>query len=140
MTWAKEIAAAAGMFPLATSLAINVLHFHSLLPVSGEPKQLRRSHGFSSRAFSSALSLSIHEHRHLVPALLSIVGLLLAPLLMRQKSILRRIALLAMLLLPWQQLVTLSLLSDWFLWSWYLYTFILASCAALCLMLAAEVR
>jgi hypothetical protein len=122
-------------------LAINVLHFHTLLPVSGEAKELRLSHGFSSRAFSSAYLLSIHEHRHLVPALLAILGLLLLPLAMRHVPISRRVALLAMLLLPWQQLMALSFLSDWFIWSWYLYTFNLAACAALCLVLAvAEIR
>jgi hypothetical protein len=129
------------MVPLAVYLAINVLHFHILLPVSGEAKELRLSHGFSSRAFSSAFLLSIYEHRHLVPALLAVLGLLFLPLALRERSVSRRIALLAMLLLPWQQLVALSFLSDWSLWSWYLYTFNLAACATLCLVLAsAEAR
>ena len=141
VTWAKAVAVAAGMVPLAVYLAINVLHFHILLPVSGEAKELRLSHGFSSRAFSSAFLLSIYEHRHLVPALLAVLGLLFLPLALRERSVSRRIALLAMLLLPWQQLVALSFLSDWSLWSWYLYTFNLAACATLCLVLAsAEAR
>jgi hypothetical protein len=137
VTWRKTIAVLAGIFPLAVYLAINVLHFHSLLPVSGEAKQVRLSHGFSSRAFSSAYQLSIHEHRHLVPAVLTIAGLLLLPLVMREASVSRRTVLVAMLFLPLQQLVSLSFLSDWFIWSWYLYTFILAACATLCLLLAA---
>jgi hypothetical protein len=141
VTRKKALGVAAGMIPLAVYLAINVFHFHTLLPVSGEAKQLRLSHQFSSRTFSSAYLLSIHEHRHLVPALLAILGLLLPTLVMRQKPTSRRIALLAMLLLPWQQLVALSFLSDWFIWSWYLYTFNLAACATLCLVVeAAEVR
>ncbi len=141
VTWAKAVAVAAGMVPLAVYLAINVLHFHTLLPISGEAKELRLSHGFSSHAFSSTYDLSIHEHRHLVPGLLAILGLLFLPLALRERSLSRRAALLAMLLLPWQQLVALSFLSDWFIWSWYLYTFNLAACATLCLVLAAaEVR
>ena len=136
VTWRKTIAVIAGMVPVAIYLAINVLHFHSLLPVSGEAKELRLVHGFNSEAFSSALQLSLHEHRHTVPAVLAIVGLLLLPLVMRERSVARRAALVAMLFLPWQQLVSLSFLSDWFLWSWYLYTLIIAACAALCLVLA----
>jgi hypothetical protein len=141
VTWRKTIAVMAGMAPVAIYLAINVLHFHTLLPVSGEAKELRLSHGFSGRAFSSAFQLVIHEHRHTVPAVLAIAGFLLLPLVVREASVSRRIALVAMLFLPWQQLVSLSFLSDWFLWSWYLYTLILAACATLCLVLAAaEVR
>ncbi|HEV3150045.1 MAG TPA: hypothetical protein VGY94_03785 [Acidobacteriaceae bacterium] len=137
VTWRKAIAVTAGMAPVAIYLAINVLHFHSLLPVSGEAKQLRLVHGFSSRAFSSAFQLTIHEHRHLAPALLAVTGLLLLPLVMHQASASRRIALAAMLFLPWQQLISLSLLSDWFIWSWYLYTLNIAACATLCLLLSA---
>jgi hypothetical protein len=141
LTWRRAVAVMAGMMPVAIYLAVNVLHFHSLLPVSGEAKQLRLSHGFNGRAFSSAFDLSVHEHRHLVPAVLAVAGLLLLPLVMRQKSVSRRVALVAMLSLPWQQLVSLSFLSDWFIWSWYLYTLNLAACATLCLVLAAaEVR
>ena len=118
-----------------------MLHFHSLLPVSGEAKQLRLVHGFNSEAFSSAFQLCMHEHRHTVPAMLTVAGLLLLPLALREASVSRRVALVAMLFLPWQQLVSLSLLSDWFLWQWYLYTLILATCATLCLLVAAaEVR
>jgi hypothetical protein len=141
VTWRKTIAAMAGMVPVAIYLAINVLHFHSLLPVSGEAKQLRLVHGFNSEAFSSAFQLCMHEHRHTVPAMLTVAGLLLLPLALREASVSRRVALVAMLFLPWQQLVSLSFLSDWFLWSWYLYTLILATCATLCLLVAAaEVR
>jgi hypothetical protein len=140
MTWAKAVAVAAGMVPLVVYLAINVLHFHALLPVSGEAKEIRLSHGFSSHAFSSAYDLSTHEHRHLVPGLLAILGLLFLPFALRERSVSRRVALLAMLLLPWQQLVALSFLSDWSIWSWYLYTFNLAACATLCLVLAAAER
>jgi hypothetical protein len=137
VTWSKTIAVMAGMVPVAIYLAINVLHFHTLLPVSGEAKQLRLSRGFSGRAFSSAFQLGIHEHRHLVPAVLTVAGLLLLPLAMRETSVSRRTVLVAMLFLPWQQLVSLSFLSDWFIWSWYLYTLVLAACATLCLVLAA---
>jgi hypothetical protein len=137
VTWAKAIAVAAGMAPLAVYLAINVLHFHTLVPVSGEAKELRLSHEFSSHAFSSAYDLSTHEHRHLIPGLLAILGLLFLPLALRERPISRRTALFAMLFLPWQQLVALSFLSDWSIWSWYLYTFNLAACATLCLVLAA---
>jgi hypothetical protein len=141
LTWAKAVAVAAGMVPLAVYFAVNVLHFHALLPVSGEAKELRLSHGFSSHAFSSTYVLSTHEHRHLIPGLLAILGFLFLPLALRERSLSRRTALLAMLLLPWQQLVALSFLSDWFIWSWYLYTFNLAACATLCLVLvAAEAR
>jgi hypothetical protein len=141
VTWKKTIAVMAGMAPVAIYLAINVLHFHLLLPVSGEAKQLRLSYGFSGRAFSSAFDLSVHEHRHLVPAVLTFAGLLLLPLVMREASVSRRTVLVAMLFLPWQQLSSLSFLSDWFIWSWYLYTLNLAALATLCLVLAAaEVR
>jgi hypothetical protein len=137
VTWRKTIAVMAGMVPVAIYIAINVLHFHSLLPVSGEAKQLRLSRGFSDRAFSSAFQLCIHEHRHTVPAVLAVAGLLLLPLALREASVSRRLALVTMLFLPLQQLVSLSFLSDWFLWSWYLYTLIIAACATLCLVLAA---
>ncbi len=141
VTSRKAVAVMGGMIPVAIYLAINVLHFHVLLPVSGEAKELRLSHGFNARAFSSAFDLSVHEHRHLIPAVLAVAGLLMLPLVMRQKSVSRRVALVAMLFLPWQQLASLSFLSDWFIWSWYLYTFNLAACATLCLVLsAAEVR
>ncbi|HEX6771726.1 MAG TPA: hypothetical protein VF126_06855 [Acidobacteriaceae bacterium] len=137
VTWRKVVAVAAGQLPVAVYLAINIVHFHTLLPISGEAKELRISPGFSSRTFASALSLSIHEHRHFVPAVLTVIGLLLFPLAVRQSFTARRVAVLAMLLLPWQQLVALSFLSDWFLWSWYLYTYNIAACAVLCLALAA---
>lgn len=138
ITWRRIVAVIAGQIPLAIYLAINVLHFHTLLPVSGEAKEVRLSHGFSGRTLSSTLFLSIHEHRHSVPAVLTVVGVLLLPLVFRQQIFsLRRAVVLAMLLFPWLQLVTLSFLSDWSIWSWYLYSFHIAASGVLCFVLAA---
>lgn len=134
-TWRKLIAVLAGQLPVAAYLCFNVLYFHMLLPVSGEAKELRLVSGFSSRTFLSAFSLSMYEHRHSVPAVLTVIGLLLVPLVARPPFTTRRIAVLAMLVFPWQQLVALSFLSDWFLWSWYLYTFNIAACGVLCVLL-----
>jgi hypothetical protein len=70
-----------------------------------------------------------------VPAFLAVIGLLLLPQVVKPPFTVRRIAVLAMLVFPWQQLVALSFLSDWFIWSWYLYTLNIAACGVLCVLL-----
>ena len=70
--------------------------------------------------------------------LASVTALVLLPLLRREPTLRGRFAcLLALLLFPFAYAVTLSMLSDWPVWEWYLYPLIGAGLAAAVLLTAA---
>lgn len=126
---------ASGAIPIGIYLLVNWHLFHTLTPVSGQAKQLRMHHVPSVAPLLSALhSLSV---RRLVvyPALVCIVLSVVVAVLRRKGRLARRDApvVLSLMLFPLLQQIAVSSLSDWHLWSWYVYPFVVATAGALLL-------
>jgi hypothetical protein len=133
------IAFLCGATPVALYLILNEFWFHTLMPVSGEAKQMR-FHRWPSPMLFSRHTFSPPERYFLVfPWLLAtIAGLLLLLCSPRWRARLRgRVScLLALLLFPFLFITALSLLSDWPIWSWYAYPLVASGIGAAALLLA----
>lgn len=130
-----------GALPLALYALGNHHWFHVWMPVSATAKQLRPHHGFTLTGLRGSLYLLQEAYGLLLvyPALLLMLCAVIAMVIPRQASIrpdLRALAI-TLLLFPVVQLATLCFLSDWQIWSWYLYSFALATVGALLYLLAA---
>jgi hypothetical protein len=123
--------------PLLGDLAFNLLQFHTLLPVSGQAKQLKPLLPPSLTTLHSlVLPFDRTKAAFVYPALLAILAGLLAfrrsaPLL----SPLHRNILIALFAFPVLHLASLSLLSDWTVWPWYFYSLIYPVLASAVLLL-----
>jgi hypothetical protein len=130
-----------GTVPVALYLILNELWFHTLMPVSGEAKQMR-FHRWPSLMMFSRHTFSPPERYFLVfPWLLATVtGLAILFCCPQWRGRLRgRVScLLALLLFPFLFLVALSVLSDWPIWSWYSYPLVASGMGASALLLAAD--
>lgn len=136
MTWKHGIALLVGASPLLIYFAINMACFHTLMPVSGQAKQLRLTHHPSFTVFTWRW---LNDwQRVLLP--LPLIGIAWLSLTYRQLAPRSRATLLAMLAFPCVQFGMLSLLSDWPSWPWYFYSFVIASCAALPILLGDKTR
>ena len=136
----SSIAFLAGAIPVALYLLLNELWFHTLMPVSGEAKQMR-FHRWPSPMFFSRHTFSLPERLFLVfPCLLATVaGLVILFCCPQWRSRLRGSLpfLLALLLFPLLFVAALSVLSDWPIWSWYAYPLIASGIGGTALLLAA---
>ena len=138
LTPARLLAFALGLSPIAVNLALNQHLFGTLLPISGVAKQLRTSHLPSAAVWESVTG------PHPLSALKLLIPLaalaLLSLDLHRNRAAATQLSpaattpLAALGLFPLIHLLVLSLLSDWRLWPWYLYTFRLALLATLILL------
>jgi hypothetical protein len=127
-----------GASPVILYLVLNKLWFGSLMPVSGLAKEMRLHHWPSATLFLRSPIPPPHRLFVLYPLFLAnIIGLAMLPVLRKRQVVHDRLAcLLALLLCPFLYVMTLSLLSDWPIWEWYLYPLI-GSGLALALLLAA---
>ena len=131
--WMRLTALVTGSIPLGIYSLLNLRYFHTLTPVSGQAKQLRMHHVPSFRPLISLL----HYHTVclviLVPAIVAICVSLLA-LIARGRRRLEKdhfaIAL-SLLLFPLLQQLLSSSLSDWPMWPWYAYPFVVATAGAI---------
>ncbi|SNT40370.1 hypothetical protein SAMN05421770_11186 [Granulicella rosea] len=137
--WAGRLAAAAACgTPVALYLASNVAFFHTLMPLSGQAKQMRLHGGFNRAAIDSLLHYLPGALRGAIvlPAMLAILCAL-ALLALRATRGLNNAQLaiaLSLIAFPFLHILTLSYLSDWPLWGWYLYSVVLAMAGALALL------
>jgi hypothetical protein len=132
---------ASGLLPVAIYFALNAAVFHTLLPVSGQAKQLRFSHLPSIMPFKTAVFTVWAPVRYflVIPV---ICAAIFAVLLLRRLGPERldcshRALVWALLCFPLVQLTVLSVVSDWLLWPWYLYPFLTAA-IAVCLILSSR--
>ena len=136
----------AGLLPLGFYFAINDTIFHTLMPVSGQVKQLRFSHVPSSTPWVDGFVTGWTPLRVLLvlPVTCAVV---FAVVLMwrgrlRQNDASRlesghRPLVWALLCSPFVQLIVLCVVSDWVLPPWYLYTFVVAT-LGVCLVLVSR--
>lgn len=138
--WKRRLAAlgpfVAGMAPILIYLASNRLLFGSALPISSHAKQMRFHHG--------PLALPLLSLRPLAPELSTLVrpvslcfALALPCLLLgsgRLPARARPVVWALLLFLP-VDLGILSFSSDWPLWRWYLYPFLLCALGSLLVLL-----
>lgn len=110
--------------PLFAYLTLNVVVFHTLLPVSGAAKQLKPMWPPSFITLRSlVLPFDRNRAAFVYPALI-LIGAGLMLFLRPSRPLPRRIrpTLIALFLFPLLHLATLSLLSDWTVWPWYFYS------------------
>jgi hypothetical protein len=131
-----------GAAPVAVYLALNELWFHTLMPVSGQAKEMRFHHWPSSRLFGRHPFAPPQRWFVVYPLLLmSATGLVLLGGARRRLAVRGRLGcLLALLLFPFLYIGTLSLLSDWPVWPWYLYPLIGSGLAAMVMTFAPDSR
>jgi hypothetical protein len=128
-----------GASPVAAYLALNERWFHTLMPVSGQAKQMRFHHWPSTVLFNRNVFGLPQRFFVVYPLLLaSVAGLVLLPILCRRPALRGRAAcLLAALLFPFLYVATLSILTDWPIWPWYLYPLIGSGLGSAALVTAA---
>lgn len=133
----------AGFIPFHLYLASNLLWFSTLLPVSGQAKQLRHHHWLSSGPLHGVF---IHANwGSLFIAWLTVLLLLVSiPLLLirrtRERLPLPVHVLAVMLAFPVLHFLALCALSDWQTWPWYAYSFLVAQIAAFIVLLSMPLR
>lgn len=126
-----------GFIPVFLYFAINYHFFHMLMPVSGHAKQMKIGFLPSARGL---LSLIRPMDRMKIVFILSClallgIGILYAHRILPSLPQNQAAVILAMLIFPVIHLLVLSVLSDWVLWPWYFYPFVLSSLAC-CIVLA----
>ena len=122
-----------GLMPLVAYLVSNEVWFRLLTPISGQAKQLR-FHRFPSLVVLQSLYgyRSARDMFWLFPciALTLYAVVQFARPGQSKLSPSRRPIILAVLLFPLLQLAAVSVLSDWPLWMWYFYPWLLSAIAA----------
>ncbi len=128
-----------GMWPVAVYWGINQAVFHTLMPISGTAKQLRAHHLPSLVALRAFVGYIAAKNSPLLGPAIALTLLALAWIVFGKMR--RHPAggvLVAVLLFPVLHLLVISSLSDWPLWQWYLYPWLLASVAASAVMFAKQ--
>jgi hypothetical protein len=126
-----------GLIPVFVYAISNLWFFGSLGPVSSSAKHLQPEYVFSSKTLESLFyPLGLVAMAFLIPAILLIVAALAYALKHRRQPALFW----AMLAFTPLYLAVLSFSSDWGLWIWYRYPFIVSSIAGLLLLRDAIAR
>lgn len=138
------LAAATTLLPLAIYALINHHYFHTFTTVSSQAKQLRPNHTITLAQISNSLGPITSPYRILVvyPAAFLLLFAAITFLRRRTSQTSTRAAnsstILALILFPFLQLLAFLFLSDWFIWSWYIYSIPLAATGALLYLLRDE--
>ncbi|MBT1191093.1 hypothetical protein [Rhodococcoides kroppenstedtii] len=120
-----------GVTPILAYFVCNLVFFGTLLPVSGQAKQLNSGLNWSSRTFVSLLSPSGIQMPVWGAALLVLIGITIAVAAMywsvksRVFSPAEMSVLFGMIFFPVVYYVYLSTASDWKIWPWYRYPLLL---------------
>jgi hypothetical protein len=122
-----------GTVPFGFYLCTNLVLFGQIMPISGTAKHLKTSFGFSSRPLAIML-LDIRMHLNQLSTIL-LIAICIVPLgivfllLQRRQTISRQwfAGMLAALTFPCLFLAVLSFASDWPIWDWYFYPFVISS-------------
>lgn len=135
------IAFLCGTLPVALYLALNNVWFHTLMPVSGQAKQMRFHRSPSWMIFSTHVFTPPERLFLVFPCLLvtiaSLIILLSSPQ-WRARLRGRVPCLLALLLFPFLFITALSVLTDWPMWSWYAYPLVASGMGSAVVLLAAD--
>jgi hypothetical protein len=139
LAWDKKVrphamllALASAALPIALYVFTNHHWFHAWMPVSASAKEFRLHRGFSLAGIRHSMYLLDHAYGVMVVAIAS----MLRTDNSSPPAEVRAVAL-TLLLFPAVQLATLCFLSDWHIWPWYLYSFVLAMIGALLWLMAA---
>lgn len=140
LTLSKLLSFAAGLLPVVIYVSANIRWFHTIMPVSGQAKQLRTSHVPSALPLESIVLGPFSPTR--TPFVLgSCLALLVGVVcLWRRRNEVEgwsAFVLLTLLIFPLFHLAFYSILSDWQFYPWYLYAFVLSSIAASAMILPA---
>jgi hypothetical protein len=120
-----------GLAPVFVYAATNLWFFGSLGPVSSSAKHLQPGYTFSAKTLQSLFyPLGLVAMAFLIPALLLIAAGFVYGLVRRRQPVLFWV----MLIFTPVYLVVLSVSSDWGLWIWYRYPFIVSAIAGLLLL------
>jgi hypothetical protein len=136
-----SIAFFCGAAPVALYLILNELCFHTLMPVSGEAKQMRFHRSPSLTPFSLRTFSPPERYFLVFPCLLATIAGLIILLCCRGGVAVFAVtshACLALLLFPFLFLATLSLLTDWPIFSWYGYPLVASGIGGTALLIAPE--
>lgn len=124
--------------PLLLYFLSNRLWFHTLLPISGQAKQLRLHHFFTLATIRYSLGpISFPFQIFIVYPTFCILLLCMIRLLRTRALQLRGSTLavsISLIVFPFVQFLTFWTLSDWPIWPWYLYSFPLAATGCLLLL------
>ncbi len=120
-----------GLAPVFVYAATNLWFFGSLGPVSSSAKHLQPGYTFSAKTLESLFHpLGLVAMAFLIPALLLIVAGFASGMVRRRQPVLFWV----MLAFTPVYLVVLSVSSDWGLWIWYRYPFIVSAIGGLLLL------
>ncbi len=117
-----------GISPFLLYLASNVIWFGTLLPISGEAKQLRTTYSPSLRGIETITQIC---PLHGLSFFVAMLGLLWLPFAWKRLDTMAQAVLGAALLFPIAQILLLAFLSDWIMFPWYFYSSGIAVCASL---------
>lgn len=149
ITGANATAVLLGASPLLIYLAVNVAVFGTLLPISGQAKQLAPFPVFGGHALDYLFDQSVGGALHgriglyfthgLLPALV-VAPALTAWRFLRPADRAWAGILFALLVFPFALFATQVLLSDWIPWPWYLYGLVPALSVSLAAIASAALR
>lgn len=120
---------------LPVYLFSNQFWFHVWMPISGQAKQLRWHHWPALRPFASVFLRPSLPLQILIITSITLTLLSIAFSRHKCEPKDRRRYAEAILCFPFVHLLTLSILSDWDVWPWYYYPFVLSVAAAAMLLL-----
>lgn len=130
-----------GSLPLLAYLAFSYKHFHMFMPASAQAKELRFHHYPVLTLFSSLFSRSASNMVFVLSACISEFGATALLLRNKDKSYCKTVPVFwAIVLFPVIYFSAISVLSDWPIFFWYYYPFILSVFAFLCLWFISRPR
>ena len=109
---------ALGLIPVAAYFLFNHFHFHTWLPVSGMAKQVKIDLWPTVRPWRTVYNHNINNLLNLGTLHLGVLGMLFA---WKRLTANQRVLFPTALMFPFVYVFTLSCVSDWQLWLWYLY-------------------
>ncbi len=127
----QVLGVALGLLPVVLYLAVNRHVFGVWLPVSGMAKQMRSSHLPALRVWRDLLG---PNRLSVTKLLIPLGGLALLAGQRRSVPAVDRVLLLAAAAFPLIHVLVLSIISNWQLWPWYLYSFRISWVALLVLL------
>ena len=136
LTGSKVAAFLAGMMPLLIAYVVtNKVVFHRFMPISGTAKQLETVHTFAWHAFKLSLTSDLRP-----VFFVSALGLLSFPVFRSRLSPEQKVVYLAGLSFPFVHWSLNLWLSDWQIWPWYAYSFVISVLIVLAMVSAVCLR
>ena len=118
-----------GLLPIAFYLGVNQWIFGAMMPISGTAKQLRSSHLFPSVDAMSSFAGRLFNRKLPVYGICVVLTLVASVMIwMKRRSAPEGSVgiVWAVLLFPLVQFLTVTTLSDWMIWPWYVYAWPIA--------------